>query len=89
MHIEFPKKQYTINIHTKHAEWLDKQAEKEERAPDNIIMSALVWYQYIKEIPGAREAVMALLPEVPSKKPPMPTMAELDKAIVNLSKECK
>lgn len=88
MYFNFPKKQYDIAIHTKHAEYLDVQAVKEERSVDNILMSALVWYQRIQEVPGAREAVIALLPEIPSKKPPssMPTLAELDEAIERLCK---
>lgn len=84
INITWPKKEYTINIHTKHAEWLDNQAAKEERTVDNVIMTALVWYQRIQELPGARDAVIALLPKKPSKMAPMPTLAELDEAIARL-----
>lgn len=87
MHINFPKKQFIINIHIKHAEYLEAQAAKEERSVDNIVMSALTWYQMIQELPGAREAVIALRPPMPSKKAPMPTMQDLDDAINRFIKE--
>jgi hypothetical protein len=86
MHLNFPKKQVTVNIHTKHAEYLEAQAIKEDRTPDNIVMSALSWYQLVMETEGAREAVQALRPQL-SKMPPMPTMVELAQAIENLEKE--
>lgn len=87
MHITFPKKQFTINIHTKHAEYLERQAAKEDRSIDNIVMSALTWYQMVQELPGARDAVIACKPPMPSKMCPMPTMQDLDDAINNLEKE--
>lgn len=84
MKLEFPKKQFTINIHTKHAEYLEQQAVKEDRSIDGVIMSALAWYQMIQELPGARDAVIACKPPMLSKKAPMPTMEDLDNAIKNL-----
>lgn len=85
MKLTYPTKQFTINIHTKHAEYLEAQAAKEDRTIDNIVMSALVWYQMVQELPGARDAVIACKPPMPSKMAaPMPTMEDLDSAIRNL-----
>jgi hypothetical protein len=41
----------------------------------------------IQELPGAREAVLALKPQILSKAAPMPTMEDLDNAINHLEKE--
>lgn len=89
MRIEFPKKSFIINIHTMHAEYLEAQAAKEDRSVDNIVMSALVWYQMVQELPGARDAVLACRPPMPPKMKaaPMPTMQSLDAAINRLEKE--
>lgn len=84
MQLTFPKKQFTINIHTKHAEYLEAQAAKEERSVDNIVMSALLWYQMVHDLPGAREAVIACEPPSLSKKAPMPSMLDLTDALNNL-----
>lgn len=84
--IEFPKKKIIAHVHVKYADYLETQAEKEQRSPSNIVMSALAWYQLLQETPGAFEAVQSLRPQHSKKEAPIPTMVDLANVINNLSK---
>ncbi len=85
MHINFPKKQYTIEILVPEAEYMERVAKERGYSHiDGVIMSALRWHQILFETPGALEAVQALMPQLPSKKGPTPTQRDFDEFIERL-----
>lgn len=89
MRINFPKKQYTINIMTKHAEYLEKVAEEKQMPIDGVIMQALTWYQIVNDTPGARDAVNALRPQLSPKQAMMPTEEDYKNLIEAMERESK